>query len=31
MPEQKPADPVEDGGLLRVRMDLSYDGAPFAT
>jgi tRNA pseudouridine38-40 synthase len=29
MPEQKPADPVEDGGLLRVRMDLSYDGAPF--
>src|SRR3954454_23333315 len=29
MPEQKPVDPVEDGGLLRVRMDLSYDGAPF--
>lgn len=29
MPEHKPAVPAPDGGLVRVRMDLSYDGAPF--
>jgi tRNA pseudouridine38-40 synthase len=30
MTEQKPAAPERDGGLLRVRLDIAYDGAPFA-
>ena len=27
---EKPAVPHPDGGFLRIRMDLAYDGAPFA-
>ncbi len=30
MTEQKPAAPEGAGGLLRVRLDIAYDGAPFA-
>ncbi|MBG6216391.1 tRNA pseudouridine38-40 synthase [Arthrobacter sp. CAN_A6] len=30
MTTQKPASPSGDGGLLRVRIDLAYDGGPFA-
>ena len=29
MSNERPAVPSQDGGLLRVRMNLSYDGAPF--
>ncbi|MCC3267355.1 tRNA pseudouridine synthase A [Arthrobacter gengyunqii] len=29
MSNERPAVPSPDGGLFRVRMDLSYDGAPF--
>lgn len=27
---QKPAIPPEDGGLLRIRLEIAYDGAPFS-
>ncbi|WDF32643.1 tRNA pseudouridine synthase A [Arthrobacter agilis] len=27
---QKPAAPERDGGLLRIRLDIAYDGTPFA-
>lgn len=30
MTSERPAVPYPDGGLLRIRLDLSYDGAPFA-
>jgi len=30
MTDQKPAVPERSGGLLRVRLDIAYDGAPFS-
>lgn len=30
MTPQKPAVPARDGGLLRVRLDIAYDGGPFS-
>jgi len=30
MTTQKPALPTRDGGLLRVRLDIAYDGGPFS-
>lgn len=30
MIDQEPAVPIEDGGFLRVRLDLAYDGAHFS-
>lgn len=30
MPSRNPAVPVGDGGLLRIRLDLGYDGGPFS-
>jgi tRNA pseudouridine38-40 synthase len=30
MTRQKPATPARDGGLLRVRLDIAYDGGPFS-